>query len=67
MNTPNVEHSYLRDFRVVLFTPSGKIYNFLSFFSLRSTWTEPVFQVTTPITEVTGIYQNSGEIVIPIS
>ncbi|KKH22101.1 hypothetical protein DU58_02350 [Methanosarcina mazei] len=23
--------------------------------------------VTTPITEVTGIYQNSGEIVIPIS
>ncbi|MFV8415796.1 hypothetical protein, partial [Methanosarcina mazei] len=45
LNTPNVEHSYLRDFRVVLFTPSGKIYNFLSFFSLRSTWTEPVFQL----------------------
>ncbi len=26
-----------------------------------------LLKVTTPITEVTGIYQNSGEIVIPIS
>jgi len=30
-------------------------------------WVTNIHHVTTPITEVTGIYQNSGEIVIPIS